>query len=180
MDESVRKPAETPLKDAMRTARVEAAERSAVIVELRDAEAARLEILNETLDPVFRDVPVEHADIFDRGLSHGSQPRLWIDMVTHVAMGRDKRTYRLLHDTINGRRVLAESSEVEPMVQAITRYVARRLVSREQALAAAEQGPAETPVVIAKASRASAFFTFFVGMVVGAIALFMLGVYLTH
>jgi hypothetical protein len=179
MDDSVRKPAETPLKDAMRTARVEAAERSAVIVELRDAEAARLEILNETLDPVFGEVPGEHADIFDRGLSHGSQPRLWIDMVTHVAMGRDKRTYRLLHDTINGRRVLAESVEVEPMTQAITRYIARRLVSREQALAATEE-VAKTPVVITKPSRASAFFTFLVGMAIGAIALFMLGVYLTH
>lgn len=185
MDESAQaKPAETPLKDAMRTARIEAAERSGVVVELRDAEAARLEILNETLDALFREIPAEYTDLFDRGLSQGSQPRLWIDMVTHVAMGRDKRTYRLLHDTANGRRVLAESGETEPMKDAITRYIARRVVSREQALAATEpmtlDDPAPEAVAIKRASRASAFFAFLVGIAVGAIALFMLGVYLTR
>jgi hypothetical protein len=184
MDESAQpKPAETPLKDAMRAARIEAAERSAVVVDLRDAEAARLEILNETLDQLFKDIPAEHADIFDRGLSQGSQPRLWIDMVTHVAMGRDKRTYRLLHDTANGRRVLTESSDTVPMQDAITRYIARRLVAREQALAATEPVKIDEPVqhvVITKPSRAKVIFPFILGMIVGAIGLFMLGVYLTR
>lgn len=184
MDESARaKPAETPLKDAMRTARIEAAERSAVVVELRDAEAARLEILNEALGPVFGEIPAEHADIFDRGLSQGSLPRLWIDMVTHIAMGRDKRTYRLLHDTINGRRVLAESTDTEPMVDAVTRYIARRVVARNQALAATEPVSPDEPKPPAEPvypSRGSSLFAFFVGMIVGAIALFMLGVYLTR
>jgi hypothetical protein len=124
-----------PLREAMRSARIEAAERSAVIVELRDAEAARLEMLNEALDPVFEEVPPEHLDLFDRGLGAGTQPRLWVDMVAYVAMGRDKRTYRFLQDTVHGRRVLEESLEIEPVVAAVTRYVARRLVAREQMLA---------------------------------------------
>ncbi len=184
MDEMVRaKSAETPLRDAMRIARMEAAERSAVIVELRDAEAARLEILNEAIEPVFGDIPAEHADIFDRGLSQGSLPRLWIDMITHVAMGRDKRTYRLLNDTANGRRVLAESTEIEPMVEAITRYVARRVIAREQALAVSVAAARTEPKPVAKpqrASRTSTLLTFFVGIVVGAIALFTIGVFLTR
>jgi hypothetical protein len=124
-----------PLRDAVRSARIEAAERSAVIVELRDAEAARLEMLNEALEPVFADIPPEHAEMFDRGITGGSQPRLWIDMVAHVAMGRDKRTYRFMQDTVHGRRVLAESLEIQPIVDAATRYVARRLVAREHLLA---------------------------------------------
>jgi hypothetical protein len=124
-----------PLREAMRSARIEAAERSAVIVELRDAEAARLEMLNEALDPVFEEVPPEHLDLFDRGLGAGTQPRLWVDMVDYVAMGRDKRTYRFLQDTVHGRRVLEESLEIEPVVAAVTGYVARRLVAREQMLA---------------------------------------------
>lgn len=130
-----------PLREAVRSARIEAAERSAVIVELRDAEAARLEMLSEALDPVFADIPAEHVELFDRGISGGSQPRLWIDMVAHVAMGRDKRTYRFMQDTMQGRRVLAESLEIQPIVDAATRYVARRLVAREHLLAgvAAEQ-----------------------------------------
>jgi hypothetical protein len=49
-------------------------------------------------------------------------------------MGRDKRQYRFVQDTRYGRRVLAESYELPEMVDAITKYVARRLVERERAL----------------------------------------------
>jgi Protein of unknown function (DUF3040) len=121
------------LKQAMHEARVEAAERTSVVVDLRDAEVARLELLSEALDPLFAEMPSE-AELFDRGLSRGDTPRLWIDAVAHIAMGRDKRLYRLLHDTRVGRRVLAESYEIPDMVRAVTSYVARRLVERERAL----------------------------------------------
>ena len=118
----------------MREARIEAAERSAVVVDLRDAELARLELLNEALDPVFKDIPAD-VELFDRGVSQGDVPRLWVDVIAHVEMGRDKRQYRFVQDTRYGRAVLAESYEVPEMVQAVTRYVARRLVERERALA---------------------------------------------
>jgi hypothetical protein len=121
------------LKQAMHEARVEAAERTSVVVDLRDAEVARLELLSEALDPPFAEIPSE-AELFDRGHSRGDTPRLWIDAVAHIAMGRDKRLYRLLHDTRVGRRVLAESYEIPDMVRAVTSYVARRLVERERAL----------------------------------------------
>ncbi len=97
----------SPLQEAMHQARVEAAERTSVVVDMRDAEAARLELLNEALDPLFAEVPAE-VDLFDRGISRGETPRLWIDAVAHVAMGRDKRGYRFLHDSRLGRQVLAE------------------------------------------------------------------------
>ena len=135
-DKSAAAPAAEPrsaLKQAMHEARVEAAERTSVVVDLRDAEVARLELLSEALDPVFAEIPSE-AELFDRGLSRGDTPRLWIDAVAHVAMGRDKRLYRLLHDTRVGRRVLAELYEIPDMVRAVTSYVARRLVERERAL----------------------------------------------
>lgn len=141
MDDTGQPKAAKPLRDAVRSARIEAAERSAVIVELRDAEAARLGILNDAIEPVFAEIPAEHLDLFDRGISMGTQPRLWVDMIAHVAMGRDKRTYRFLQDTAHGRRVLAESLEVEPIVKAITVYVARRLVAREQMLAGTAPAP---------------------------------------
>jgi hypothetical protein len=96
------------LREALRQARIESAERTGVIVDLRDAEVARLELLNEALDPVFGEAP-DAVELFDRGISHGDSPRLWIDAVTHVAMARDKRTYRFLQDTRFGRKVLAES-----------------------------------------------------------------------
>jgi len=123
----------SPLREAMHQARVAAAERTSVVVDLRDAEVARLELLSEALDPLFAEIPSE-AELFDRGLSRGDTPRLWIDAVAHIAMGRDKRLYRLLHDTRVGRRVLAESYEIPDTVRAVTSYVARRLVERERAL----------------------------------------------
>jgi len=123
----------SPLREAMHQARVEAAERTSVVVDMRDAEVARIELLSEALDPLFAEIPSE-AELFDRGLSRGDTPRLWIDAVAHIAMGRDKRLYRLLHDTRVGRRVLAESYEIPDMVRAVTSYVARRLVERERAL----------------------------------------------
>jgi Protein of unknown function (DUF3040) len=123
----------SPLKAAMHAARIEAAERTSVVVDLRDAEVARLELLNEALNPLFAEIPSE-IDLFDRGISRGDTPRLWIDAVAHVAMGRDKRMYRFLHDTRVGRRVLAESHEIGEVVKAVTDYVARRLIERERAL----------------------------------------------
>lgn len=129
-------PPEPPnaLKDAVREARIEAAERSAVVVDLRDADVARLELLDEALDPLFKDIPKE-VELFDRGVSKGDVPRLWVDVIAHVEMGRDKRQYRFVQDTRYGRAVMAESYEVPEMVQAVTRYVARRMVERERALA---------------------------------------------
>ncbi|RDV03111.1 hypothetical protein [Undibacter mobilis] len=124
----------TPLKEAMREARIEAAERSAVIVDLRDAEVARLELLNEALDPLFAEIPKD-VELFDRGVSRGETPRLWVDVVSHVEMGRDKRQYRFVQDTRYGRAVLTESYDVPEMVSAVTRYVARRLLERDRALA---------------------------------------------
>src|SRR6516165_4453711 len=123
----------SPLKEAMHQARVEAAERTSIVVDLRDAEVARLELLNEALDPLFAEVSPE-VDLFDRGISRGETPRLWVDAVAHVVMGRDKRGYRFLHDSRMGRHVLAESHEIPDVVQAVTTYVARRLIERQRAL----------------------------------------------
>ncbi len=52
------------LRDALRKARIEAADRTGVVGDLRDAEVARLEILNEALDPLF--VQSAGADRFVR------------------------------------------------------------------------------------------------------------------
>src|SRR4030081_1686650 len=123
------------LRDALRQARIEGAARTGVVVDLRDAEVARLEILNEALDPLFAQVP-ERVDLFDRGISQGETPRLWIDVAAHVVMGRDKRIYRFGQDSRFGRIVIAESHEVAAVVDAVTDYVARRMIERERALVA--------------------------------------------
>src|ERR1700758_665157 len=155
------------LRDALRKARIEAADRTGVVVDLRDAEVARLEILSEALDPLFAQVPAQ-IDLFDRGISQGETPRLWIDVVAHVVMGRDKRSYRFLQDTRFGRIVLAESHDVPAIVDAVTDYVARRMIEREHALA-----PSEPPKpVVAEKRRRRGFWSFALGFVLGALALF--------
>jgi hypothetical protein len=162
------------LRDALRQARIEAADRTGVVVDLRDAEVARLEILNEALDPLFAQIP-DQVDLFDRGISQGENPRLWIDVVAHVAMGRDKRIYRFVQDTRFGRIVIAESHEVGAIVDAVTDYVARRMVEREHALVAT---PMPEPVVAEKPRR-SGFWTFAFGFILGALALFGLALFAT-
>ena len=165
-------PRPTRLRDALRQARIEAADRIGVVVELRDAEVARLEILNEALDPLFAQIP-EQVDLFDRGVSQGETPRLWIDVVAHILMGRDKRIYRFVQDTRFGRIVLAESHDVPVIVDAVTDYVARRMIEREHAMVAT---PIVEPVVAPKPRR-SGFWTFVLGFLLGAAALFGLALF---
>ena len=163
----------TRLRDALRRARIEAADRTGVVVELRDAEVARLEILNEALDPLFAEVP-EQVDLFDRGVSQGETPRLWIDVVAHVVMGRDKRIYRFVQDTRFGRIVIAESHEVPVIVDAVTGYVARRMIEREHAMVAT---PAAAEPAVEKKPRRRGFGAFVLGFLLGAVALFGLALY---
>jgi hypothetical protein len=166
-------PSESPmrLRDALRKARIEAADRTGVVVDLRDAEVARLEILNEALDPLFAQVP-DSVDLFDRGISQGETPRLWIDVVAHILMGRDKRIYRFVQDTRFGRIVIAESHDVPVIVDAVTDYVARRMIEREHALVAT---PAPEPKATPKRRRGWGMF--FLGFILGVIALFGLALY---
>jgi len=171
-----------PLREAVRAARIEAAERSAVVVDLRDAELARLELLNDALDPVFAEVPAG-VDMFDRGISRGDVPRLWIDMIARVEMGRDKRQYRFLQDTRYGRTVLAESHDVDQLVQAVTQYIARRLVEREHALAGDAASRVGTWRVVRwhnwhQGWRGVLLFAF--GALAGILALFLLAMLTSH
>ncbi|HEX9213607.1 MAG TPA: hypothetical protein VF901_24095 [Bradyrhizobium sp.] len=159
------------LRDALLRARIEAADRTGVVVDLRDAEVARLEILNDALDPLFVQVP-EQIDLFDRGISQGDTPRLWIDAVAHILMGRDKRLYRFVQDTRFGRIVLAESHDTSVISEAVTDYVARRMIEREHAMVVL---PEPKPEVAEQPTR-SRVWPFVFGFILGAAALFGIAV----
>lgn len=122
------------LRSAIRRARVESAEQSEAVAELREAEVARLELLLEAARPVLEQAP-EGVDLFDPGIAHGERPRLFLDMISFVDLGHDRRTYRFFQDTRHGRVLIAESPSIDRIVAAMTNYIARRLVEREQALA---------------------------------------------
>lgn len=148
------------LREALRRARATSAERSGVLVELRTAELARLDLLKEQLETLFSQVSRD-VDLFDAAILPGDPARLFVDVLGFVEMGRDKRTYRFFHDTRYGRQLIAESDRLPKIVEAITDYVAHRIVEREKALASdsydakAMAGAAATPDPAAGQERKS-------------------------
>ncbi len=123
------------LSDVVREAKIAAAERQDVVVDMKEADRGRLELLAEKLWPILDEVP-QDDDQFDFFLSSGQQPRLWIDAIAHVQMGTDRRTYRFVRDTRYGRVVMAESGDLNKIADSVTQYVAERMVQRQQFLAA--------------------------------------------
>ena len=107
--------------------------RDDVVVDMKEAEHARLELLAEEVRPLFDDLPAGN-DQFEFAITNGRPPRLWIDMTTHVSMGHDRRSYRFLKDTRAGRVVLAESNNLKVVADSISNYVAERVLEREQIL----------------------------------------------
>jgi hypothetical protein len=182
------------LREAVRRARLDDAERAAALADLRTAEVVRLEILRDTLAPIFAQIP-DDTELFDQGLVPGEQPRLYVDILAFVEMGRDKRTYRFLQDTRWGRRSLAETDDIQAIAKAVTDYIARRLVEREKALAADGVGtpirrmeqhepprgpapapPAAPPPDAPPANPAvKALFWFMLGAVTAAVILVVIG-----
>lgn len=129
------------LVDVIREVKNAAADRDDVVVELREASRTRLELMAAELAPLFAEVPAD-IDLFDFTISSGLQPRLWIDAVSHVAMARDRRTYRFVKDTRAGRVVLAEDTAIKPVADQVARYVAERLIERERLM----EGSAEAAI----------------------------------
>jgi len=122
------------LAEAVRAARIASAQRTDVVVDIREADRARLEIFAEALQPIVDAVPRED-DLFDFNLTGGTQPRFWVDGTAQVLMARDRRTYRFVRDTRLGRVTLAESADPHALVERVTEYVAERIVERDKALA---------------------------------------------
>lgn len=173
------------LRDAIRKVKLAEVERTDVVVDLKESERARLELLAEELQDVFKEVP-EDDDQFSFQIVAGNLPRLWIDITSHVAMGRDKRVYRFIKDTRIGRTVILETPELEDMADCITEYIAERVLERERAVEGdwltkrlkeaprAEDPPAgappEAPVPSVRGLWAP-FAAFAVGLLVGAAGL---------
>jgi hypothetical protein len=140
------------LADAIREVKNAMADRDDVVVEIREVTRTRLEMLATELEPVIADAGAEHPG-FDFAISSGQQPRYWIDAVAHVSLGRDRRTYRFVRDTRNGRVLLAEATDVRAVADAVTRYVAERIVERQRDL---ESEPRSSTVEAEEASTAGA------------------------
>jgi hypothetical protein len=177
------------LKRAIREVRIAHTERNDVISDLREAEQARLELFAEALEGVFEDIPPDHDQLL-LGILPGNPPRYWVDATSFVVMARDKRTYQFAKDTRLGRTMLEESASLEIIADAVTRYVAERIVEREQAIESdwlTKGARSKRRVAIAPIPRSSENFSliwgltgFGLGMIAGmflliAYAWFMVG-----
>jgi len=135
---SSRGPASEPrvasLAAALRRARHDNASRSEALSDVRSSEIVRLEVLRDAIEPVLEQLP-DDCDLFDVAISPSERPRLFIDQLGFIEIGRDGRAYRFLQDTRHGRIQVCENEKAEVMVEAVTAYVAHRLIEREKALA---------------------------------------------
>ena len=163
------------LRDALRQARIEAADRTGVVVDLRDAEVARLEILNEALDPLFAQIPDRdrsvrsrhqpgrHAAAVDRrrrACDDGTrQAHLPLRAGHPLRPHRDRRIPRGRQDR-RGRHRLCRAPHDR----------ARACAGRRRPRRAGRD----------RASRGrGGFWTFVLGFIVGALALFALALFAT-
>jgi hypothetical protein len=117
----------------VRRVRIAESERADAYADLHEGDRARLMLLAEELSGVFAELPDDDA-YFICEVAGSTPPRLWIDPTTHVVMARDRRSYRFLKDTRLGRLTLHESADLDAAADAVTDYIAERVVEREQAL----------------------------------------------
>ncbi len=176
------------LRDAIHRAREDQAERTDVLVDMRDAEIARLEVLHGNLGDSLKVLPADN-DLFEIVLSRGNKPRLWIDMLAFVVMGRDRRTYRFMRDTRDGRQVLFESTDPDTVSTRVHDYAAHRIIEREKALDAAgdfailpieaemdaDAGSGSSQATERRGGFGSVLASFILGMVAGVAVLLAYG-----
>jgi hypothetical protein len=133
------------LATAMNQARIDLSDREGVKSEARTYGAARLEALRKKLAPLYAAIPRD-VEMFDLGLVAQERPRLFVDIIAFIEMNCDQTAYRFLQETRAGRVTLAETGDDKVIIDHVTRYVARRLVEREGALAKGEHFGSSAPV----------------------------------
>ncbi len=141
---------ERSLKGAVRLVRAHEAARSDARIAVTDTAMLRLQVLADMMAPVIAEIPAE-IDLFDTGLVPGQPPRYWVDMTAFVEMAQDLRAYRFWQDSRGGRALIAETPDPDAMADALTAYIAERLVAREQWLASPSPAPARPPLQMAPA-----------------------------
>lgn len=129
---SIARPAASrSLREAIRKARLEEAERLDRSADHRDGEIARLELLKAELEAVFAELPARD-DRFNLVLVPSRPARLWIDLFTYAAIDDASGAYLFIRNSENGRRTLFSSTSVTDITDRITRYIAHEIVRRER------------------------------------------------
>lgn len=162
------------LREAIRKARLEEAERLHISADSRDGEIARLELLKSELETVFAELP-PHDDRFNLVLVPSRPARLWIDLFTYATVD-DAGVYLFVRNSESGRRTLYSSTNIAEIADRITRYMAHEIVHRERMEAALEE-PGRTrrlglDPAPARTGMGVVIAAFAIGLIAGAVGLF--------
>lgn len=179
MEESVkaiaRPAASRSLREAIRKARLEEAERLDVAADSRDGEIARLELLKSELETIYAEIP-NHDDRFSLTLVPSRPARLWIDLFTYVAIDDGSGAYLFIRNSENGRRTLYSANNVADVADRITTYMAHEIVRRERMEAALVDSGARHRLMPepdrAGLSMGVVLSAFVIGVLTGAAGLF--------
>lgn len=162
-------PAGASLDEALRKARLAEAAHFDAVLDIRDAETLRLQVLKDEIEPIAT-ARREGKEFIDLALIPGYPPRLWIDMVSYVIMAPDSRSYRFQRDTPAGHEILFETADRKEMVEKLTSYIAHRLIERQRALAS----PAtDTRKAAPSYSGVTLILAWVSGFVLGVLVLFV-------
>jgi hypothetical protein len=163
------------LSAALRQARLAEAAHFEAVLDIKDAQTLRLQVLKDDLVPVIKS-NADAASFVDLALVPGDPPRLWIDLITAIVMAPDPRTYRLVQDAPGGRQTLLETNDRGEMVEKVKQHVAHRMVAREREKAGVA---APKPMLIGH-STAALVFAWLSGFSIGILALFVAGILLSR
>lgn len=93
----------------------------------------RLDALAQSLRSVYAEIPKvakARQDAFTFALLPGKPPRFWIDLTSFVVMTDGGQYFHFMKDTRDGRVTLFESDSLEDTANAVTDYVAERIVQQ--------------------------------------------------
>lgn len=172
---STRAPGDQDLSAALRQARLAEAAHFEAVLDIRDAQTLRLQVLKDDLKPLIA-VNAEAASFVDLALIPGDPPRLWIDLITSIIMAPDPRTYRLVQDAPAGRQTLLETGDRKAMVEKVKQHVAHRMVSRERE----KVGIVASKPAIVGHSTAALVFAWLSGFSIGVLTLFVAGILISR
>jgi hypothetical protein len=163
------------LREAIRKARLEEAERLDTTADQRDGEIARLELLQAELEGILAEIP-KQDDRFNLVLVPSRPARLWVDLFTYVAIDEGSGAYLFIRNSENGRRTLFSANNVTDMADRITTHMAHEIVRRERMEAALLDTSARRQPMLeadpAGPRMGLILSAFFVGAITGAAGLF--------
>jgi hypothetical protein len=170
-----RLPGDQGLNGALRQARLAEAAHFEAVLDIRDAQTLRLQVLKDDLAPAVL-ANADAAAFVDLALVPGDPPRLWIDLITSVVMAPDPRTYRLVQDGPAGRQTLLETADRVEMADRIKQQIAHRLIARER-----EKSSMAAPKPASMGySTSTLILVWLSGFTIGVLALFVAGILITR